>query len=459
MRARTNGAIGSIAEANPKVGILDHLGGGNLGDDATFATILQQVKRRWPGAEVIGYSMAPADTRKRHGVAAYPIRREVWDITYRPGLDETSEAERLKGTLSQVPFLFNVIYSLKRAIFDPVMSALSEIAFLFKASRSVRTLDVLIVGGGGQLLDSWGGPWKFPFTILKFVLLARLYGARSYVINVGAGPLNKVLSRYFIRRALSLSEYVSFRDEDSRALAEQIGYSKARLVFPDCVYGFEMRGPDSKSRDRDGARVVGISPMAYKDPRRWWTQDETAYKRFITVLAQFGSGLLADRSDLRIFSTDISFDASALKDFEESLRGIAGHSPNRISRIDTIDGVDRLLEEIAQLDYVVTCRFHGVIFAHLLQKPVLAVSHHQKVKSLMRDLGLSAYCLDIRDLSAGALKKAFDSLIRNEESVRIQMAEKARIYRASIEQQFDLLFGTSAIRVSQAIESLSGQGA
>jgi len=38
----------------------------------------------------------------------------------------------------------------------------------------IRTFDILIISGGGQLLDSWGGPWKYPYTILKWVLLAKL---------------------------------------------------------------------------------------------------------------------------------------------------------------------------------------------------------------------------------------------------------------------------------------------
>jgi polysaccharide pyruvyl transferase WcaK-like protein len=41
------------------------------------------------------------------------------------------------------------------------------------------------------------------------------------------------------------------------------------------------------------------------------------------------------------------------------------------------------------MDYVVTCRLHGVIFAHLLNKPVLTIAHHPKVTELMAALGLS----------------------------------------------------------------------
>jgi len=40
------------------------------------------------------------------------------------------------------------------------------------------------------------------------------------------------------------------------------------------------------------------------------------------------------------------------------------------------------------MDYVVTYRFHGVIFAHLLNKPILAVARHPKAIELMAGLDL-----------------------------------------------------------------------
>ena len=443
--------------SNPKVGILDHLGGGNLGDDATFATILQQVKSRWPAADVIGFSMAPADTRARHGVTAYPIRREIWDISYQPGQEDPRGKKGWKETLRQIPLLFKVIRAIKSVSFGPFAEVLQEIVFLLRASRSVRSLDVMIIGGGGQLLDSWGGAWKFPYTILKWIILARLHGAQCYVVNVGAGPLKQKLSRYFICSALSLSHYVSFRDEDSRALVERAGYAKARLVFPDCVYGLDFSG-GAERHEPQRLTIVGVSPMAYQDRRRYWTEDWDAYYKLISTLAVFGDQLLVQRAHLKIFSTDISFDAGALSDFQKALvEGGPGQAAGQYvsPKIDDIEG---LLQMIASLDFVVTCRFHGVVFAHLMQKPVLAISHHPKVKTLMRDLGLSEYCFDIRDARAHTLMAGYERLKENELSIRSQMADKARQYRNTLEEQFDELFGTSAIRVREAIETLSGQG-
>jgi polysaccharide pyruvyl transferase WcaK-like protein len=92
------------------------------------------------------------------------------------------------------------------------------------------------------------------------------------------------------------------------------------------------------------------------------------------------------------------------------------------------------------MDYVVTCRFHGVVFAHLLNKPVLAIAHHPKVMDLMTDLELSNYCVDIRDFDPKLLAERFASMIINAEEIRSRMATSLTRNRQRLRSQFDELF-------------------
>jgi hypothetical protein len=36
-----------------KIGLLNHMGGGNLGDDATQDAVIENIKRRWPEAVIL----------------------------------------------------------------------------------------------------------------------------------------------------------------------------------------------------------------------------------------------------------------------------------------------------------------------------------------------------------------------------------------------------------------------
>ena len=138
-------------------------------------------------------------------------------------------------------------------------------------SASCAVSDLLIVCGGGQLLESSDGPWAFlggpgdfPYTIFKWMALARLSGATCVVLNVGAGPLKTGLGKFFLRRALLFTSYASFRDEESNALMQGIGFTHAAHVFPDSAYTLSpsMTPPTAVMEKRRHQRIVGFAPMA-----------------------------------------------------------------------------------------------------------------------------------------------------------------------------------------------------
>jgi polysaccharide pyruvyl transferase WcaK-like protein len=96
---------------------------------------------------------------------------------------------------------------------------------------------------------------------------------------------------------------------------------------------------------------------------------------------------------------------------------------------------------MSAMDYVVTCRFHGVVFAHLLNKPVLAIAHHPKVTNLMKDLGLSKYCVDdIRAFDGNVLIETFQSMVSNTAEIKSHMAATLANYKSQLITQFDGLF-------------------
>jgi polysaccharide pyruvyl transferase WcaK-like protein len=84
----------------------------------------------------------------------------------------------------------------------------------------------------------------------------------------------------------------------------------------------------------------------------------------------------------------------------------------------TVKSVRDLLVTMPGMDYAVTCRFHGVIFAHLLNKPILAVAHHPKVTELMAGLELSGCCVDIRDFDVCWLTERFSSIVNNAKEIK-----------------------------------------
>lgn len=91
----------------------------------------------------------------------------------------------------------------------------SEYRFLAQARDYLRGMDLLLVTGSNQFLDNFGGPWGFPYTLLKWTLLAKKNGTRVAFISVGAGPLSHPLSFFMLKHTLRRADFVSFRDQGS----------------------------------------------------------------------------------------------------------------------------------------------------------------------------------------------------------------------------------------------------
>ena len=428
-----------LTQADTKIGLLHHVGGGNLGDDATLDAVAGNINRRWPNAEIVAFSMNPDDTERRHGIRSHPIRRKGWSIGYKPAGTEATLKETVKSLTRKYGAVFYLLKATNAVIRLP-SEVFRELSFLVSSRRNIKSFDLLVISGGGQLTEK-DGPWGFPYTIFKWVVLARSAGVRCMFLNLGAGPLTHPLSKFFVTRALLAADYVSLRDDKSRALVYEIGFTGESRVCPDSVYGLEVATTNGSPLERRAQPIVGFAPMPYPGPRGYLAEkDQIVYDEFIRELANFASWLVGQSYALTIFGTDIGVDPLAIEDLQMALLSHHGITSSQYSINHSVKSVHDLLATMSGMDYVVTCRFHGVVFAHLLNKPVLAIAHHPKVIDLMTDLGLSNYCVDIRDFDLKLLAERFASMVIDAEEIKSRMAASLKRNRQRLRSQFDELF-------------------
>ena len=431
--------------ANLRIGLLHHTGGGNLGDDATLEAVAANIRQRWPAAEIIAFSMNPDDTQARHGIESYPIRRTGWSIGHTPAETKTTYKAVAKTLLRKFKPVFYLL-KVAGAVVRLVSGMFRELSFLASSHHHVMSLDLLIVSGGGQLTER-DGPWGFPYTIFKWIVLARSAGVRCMFLNVGAGPLTRPLGKYFIRRALVAAEYVSLRDQKSQNLLGEIGFRGKSLVYPDSAYSLELALPSNVlPLERRSRPIIGLAPMPFPEVRMHAAEkDQVVYDASIGELARFASWLLGQSYALAIFGTDTGVDPMAIEDLQTAMANQSGIDSSLYDVNRSINSVRDLLATMARIDFIVTCRFHGVIFAHLLNKPVLAIAHHPKVSELMTELDLSSYCLDIRNFDSMLLASRFASMICNAEEIKSRMAVSLTKNRQRLTTQFDGLFDADAV--------------
>jgi polysaccharide pyruvyl transferase WcaK-like protein len=439
-----------------RVAFVSPSGLGNLGDAAIIDSFLAGLRRRRPGAEIVGFTLNPADTQVRHGVDAstcgafslphYTVRRTPRsaapegdggigaDIGADDGADgaDDERAPRMRQLRRAVAAIPGARQG-RRA----VAMAVAELRHQREVAARLVGFDHVVVSGGGQLDEFWGGPFGHPYTLYRFSRAARRAGARFDILSVGTGTLSTALGRRFVRRALAAASYRSFRDARSRELAAVAGADATDPVVPDLAYGLPLSGDAPPPRAR---RLIGIAPMCYADPRVWPKPDAARYADHLASLAAIAARAVRDGHEVAMFGTDRPDRAPVDECHARAAGQLTGDERARLW-VNPVESVAALMPLLAACDAVVAARFHGVLLAHVVGCPVIAVSHERKVATLMSEIGHEAYCFPIDGLDPAAASAALARVLAQRGTVSAHIREVAADYRRRVDAQCDAVFG------------------
>lgn len=424
-----------------RIGLLSPCSG-NLGNAAILSAIIANIRDRISDVEILGITLSPDDTRRRHGIPTFPIAglSVPYYSVFLAGSSEirprnSPKFQRLKQWAKRIPLLGRCVRTIR--------TCRQELAHIAAATRVVRKLDRLIIPGGGALDEFWGGPWGHPWTLFKWSLLSRVYGVPLLFVSVGKCSLQRPLSRFFVRVALNVAEYRSYRDQESKIAVQEIIDARNDPVYPDLAFSYRssILQPASSPDSGQSRLVVGVSPIDYCDPRVWPIKDERRYAAYLRMLSEVVKWLLKEGHQIILFSTD-GPDNTTIND----IQAIISESSIDANAIQTLTGppqqtTEGLLNEICRADLIIASRLHGVILSHLNATPALALSYDPKVDVHMNDLGQGKYCLHVDDLQARTVIERFGALVVARQQEAAHLCVMGQIFRERLNEQYDRLLG------------------
>lgn len=312
--------------ANPVIGVTGSYGGLNVGDEAILTAIVEELRARMPGVELVIFSRDADHTRAQHDVdrvvARDSIRREL-----------LGEIERL---------------------------------------------DLLVLGGGGILYDRESEPY------LHVARLAQDAGVRTATYAIGVGPLERPSEREAVAETLGRMECITVRDASAKQLLEEIGVEREALVTADPALLLEPKpfsdGELLGAGVRKDGPLVGVS---VREPGRAAEQLEPGvYHRLLAdaadfIVARFGAEVLFVPMERQ----DIAQSHRVVADMA---------MPERASVLRVSYEPRRMLGLMQHLDMAVGMRLHFLLFAAMANVPLMALPYASKVSALLERLGVSA---------------------------------------------------------------------
>jgi polysaccharide pyruvyl transferase WcaK-like protein len=435
-----------LPEPRPRIALLTPYTGGNLGDAAIQDAMIANLRLRLPQAQFSGVSLNCNNFLERHGMAAFPLcgsdipfykmcadwRKDAGRPATRP-IQKGLVAARIKRAINQIPVLGRYLKAI-RACWE-------EFRHWVQGFRFLRTQDLLIVSGGGQLNEEWGGPWGQPFALFKWALLARIAKVPYVIASVGAGKAASATSRLFLSAALRMARYRSYRDKNSRAFAAGLlRLASKDPIVPDLAFSLPSSEVPSHGRIRTiahGRPIVAISPIIFAKPRFWPYQDQSLYDRYVAQMARLISQLLDRDYFLVIVCSSLVDDESIIP---ELLGRLDPESEKRRAEqmcIPAITSWQDFVVSLRDADALVVSRLHSAILGFVADKPTVAISFDPKVDWLMEDLGQTDFLLHIRDFSVEGVIEALELIQLRRGVVMEQIGAYRRRIRSTLALQYD----------------------
>ncbi len=388
----------------------------NLGNECTLQAIVHNAHERLSDAQFCAISFVPGDTLRRHNLQAFPISYQNF-AKVRPGR----------------------LAKLFRILFKRIPGELKDWA---KAVRNLRGTNLVVMTGTGMLTDYSTTAFGFPYHVFQWALAARLAGCKVRFVGVGVGPIYQRLSRKFIRWALTLADYRSFRDEFSRNRIATVFDSSRDHVFPDLAFSLpKSTFPARQNRGRQ-KQQIGLGIMDHRDIHLVTTKEqEAAYSAYLDKMCEFVEWLVRHDYQVRILQGDAKHDVAPRAELKSRLeqRGIRYEEAGIFD--EGSSSVEDLLDQLAQVDMVVSPRFHNLLLGMMMNIPAISISYDPKSDALLEGVGLGKYRQALFDLDVQILIQQFIELQERIQEVKPMISEKANEYRRLLDQQYDLIFG------------------
>jgi polysaccharide pyruvyl transferase WcaK-like protein len=379
----------------------------NLGNECTLAAMIDNLGRQLPHARLLCVCSDPADAERRHGIRALPMSAA-----------EDRGTQRAARPLRIVRRMWR------------------ELADWQRAYAAMRGAQALLVTGTGILTDQGEGPLGFPYQLFKWCVATKLAGGKIMFVSVGAESITHPRARRFLLRALGLAVYRSYRDGHSAALLENAGFPAARdPICPDLAFSLSL--PARREAPQERGLHVAVGLFNYR--ARGEGADAAAaqaYEDYLEKLCTLIEWLLGRGSSVRVIIGDLAYDEPVRADLLARLRRRgAAVAPPRFAH-EPAGSWQELLEQLAPVDLVIASRFHNVLLALMLGKPVISVSYEAKNEALMQQMGLGEYCQTLDGFDVQRLIGQLLALEHNAAVLGARISAQAAVNRRELERQY-----------------------
>jgi polysaccharide pyruvyl transferase WcaK-like protein len=401
-----------------QIALLGNFGSGNLGNEGSLFSMLKHIQQYRSSDYLKCICTNPDIVMKEHHINAVALN-----------IQNESKIRNVKGIRM---YLWKILKRLRIPII---------IADWYWSFRCLKNIDAMIIPGTGILDDFCVSPMGIPYDLFRWCVVAKIYKIKTLFISVGAGPIHHPVSRWLMKSATKTACYRSYRDNYSKEFMENIGLlTKNDEIAPDLVFSIKPRNPVSISANLRNKKIVGVGIMNYLGFGKRTDDANEIYSAYINKVSEFIVELCKKGYFVRLLIGDVSSDNLAIIDILNRIDKLDKNSANNIVKSDPIQSISDLIKEISSSDIVVATRFHNLVYALILRKPVVSFGYAPKNDELLKDIELEEYVQQVEKVNISKLIYQVDQAYKNMNFIEQKIDSKLDDYNRCLNKQFEKIY-------------------
>jgi len=276
---------------------------------------------------------------------------------------------------------------------------------IIEVIRAIGKCDLFISGGGSLLQDVTST--RSILYYLALMMMALIFRKPVMVYANGIGPINKKMNRILTRVILNRVDYITLRDEDSKAFLHKLGVTNENIIVTaDPV--FTLEGSES-SRIDDIFAKEGIptdKPLVGISIRKWGKEErliENLSKAIEYMVSKYSVNVVLIPMH---YPEDLIISQQLLERINKGSYIIS----NRY-------GVEDIIGIIRKTEFIIAMRLHSLIYAAVQNIPMIGIVYDPKIKSFLNSIDMNKMCT-VEDLQYNELIEYVDYIWENREILK-----------------------------------------
>lgn len=306
--------------------------------------------------------------------------------------------------------------------------------------RSLKNVDIVVVGGGGLFQDLYNH-YPIPF-FTTMIVLAKLLNKKVVLHSVGIGPVRTWIGKRLCKVVSNLADIVTVRDPESKNILMSLGVDKGIEVCSDPVF---LLGPARTERvDRlffNNDLTNGLKIGVCVQDLLFWSDDNKK------ALSEVFDHLIVNNGAKVVF---IPFGNYRDGWFHKgSTDTVDVHASKRLASMMTWKSViideglnpQELLSVIGGMDLIISMRLHGLIMGISMNVPVIGVTYKQetKIANLMDRMDLANNLFIVDELCKEDFLKQVEFALSYKEELKFHISKKYSLLAKEAERGLDSL--------------------